>query len=82
MLREERSELLHRASALRSDNDRQAGHIRHIQGTRGHQNTAGTGRVLLKPESSAQLTAQLATLTLKSQKLFLSKLESSERWLC
>ncbi|NXQ41912.1 T3JAM protein, partial [Catharus fuscescens] len=30
-LREERSELLHRASALRSDNDRQAGHIRHIQ---------------------------------------------------
>ncbi|KAF4796175.1 TRAF3 interacting protein 3 [Turdus rufiventris] len=31
VLREERSELLHRASALRSDNDRQAGHIRHIQ---------------------------------------------------
>ncbi|NWH41145.1 T3JAM protein, partial [Chloropsis hardwickii] len=31
-LREERSELLQRASALRSDNDRQAGHIRHIQG--------------------------------------------------
>ncbi|NXR75912.1 T3JAM protein, partial [Pycnonotus jocosus] len=30
-LREERSELLHTASALRSDNDRQAGHIRHIQ---------------------------------------------------
>ncbi|NXX34521.1 T3JAM protein, partial [Nicator chloris] len=30
-LREERSELLHRASALRCDNDRQAGHIRHIQ---------------------------------------------------
>ncbi|NXP60554.1 T3JAM protein, partial [Chloropsis cyanopogon] len=30
-LREERSELLQRASALRSDNDRQAGHIRHIQ---------------------------------------------------
>ncbi|NXR68672.1 T3JAM protein, partial [Rhadina sibilatrix] len=30
-LREERTELLHTASALRSDNDRQAGHIRHIQ---------------------------------------------------
>uniref|UniRef100_U3JCL6 TRAF3 interacting protein 3 n=1 Tax=Ficedula albicollis TaxID=59894 RepID=U3JCL6_FICAL len=30
-LRAERAELLHRASALRSDNDRQAGHIRHIQ---------------------------------------------------
>ncbi|NXM17850.1 T3JAM protein, partial [Ploceus nigricollis] len=30
-LRDERSELLQRASALRSDNDRQAGHIRHIQ---------------------------------------------------
>ncbi|NWS88688.1 T3JAM protein, partial [Toxostoma redivivum] len=30
-LREERSELLHRASALRSDNDRQAGLILHIQ---------------------------------------------------
>ncbi|XP_056367166.1 TRAF3-interacting JNK-activating modulator isoform X2 [Oenanthe melanoleuca] len=30
-LRAERTELLHRASALRSDNDRQAGHIRHIQ---------------------------------------------------
>lgn len=32
-LRDERTELLQRASALRSDNDRQAGHIRHIQGT-------------------------------------------------
>ncbi|XP_066191743.1 TRAF3-interacting JNK-activating modulator isoform X2 [Sylvia atricapilla] len=30
-LREERTELLHTASALRSDNDRQAGHLRHIQ---------------------------------------------------
>ncbi|XP_058279434.1 TRAF3-interacting JNK-activating modulator isoform X2 [Hirundo rustica] len=30
-LRDERTELLHTASALRSDNDRQAGHIRHIQ---------------------------------------------------
>ncbi|NWI48270.1 T3JAM protein, partial [Picathartes gymnocephalus] len=30
-LREEHTELLHRASALRGDNDRQAGHIRHIQ---------------------------------------------------
>ncbi|NXL71857.1 T3JAM protein, partial [Leptocoma aspasia] len=30
-LRDERSELLRTASALRSDNDRQAGHIRHIQ---------------------------------------------------
>ncbi|XP_068029694.1 TRAF3-interacting JNK-activating modulator isoform X2 [Anomalospiza imberbis] len=30
-LRDERTELLQRASALRSDNDRQAGHIRHIQ---------------------------------------------------
>ncbi|NXM84737.1 T3JAM protein, partial [Oenanthe oenanthe] len=30
-LRAERTELLHRASALRSDNDRQAAHIRHIQ---------------------------------------------------
>ncbi|XP_008637210.2 PREDICTED: TRAF3-interacting JNK-activating modulator isoform X3 [Corvus brachyrhynchos] len=31
VLREEHTELLQRASALRSDNDRQAGHIRHIQ---------------------------------------------------
>ncbi|NWW56961.1 T3JAM protein, partial [Ifrita kowaldi] len=31
VLREERTELLQRASALRSDNDRQAGHIRLIQ---------------------------------------------------
>ncbi|NXE42251.1 T3JAM protein, partial [Ptilorrhoa leucosticta] len=31
VLREEHTELLHRASALRGDNDRQAGHIRHIQ---------------------------------------------------
>ncbi|NXI14589.1 T3JAM protein, partial [Irena cyanogastra] len=30
-LRDERAELLQRASALRSDNDRQAGHIRHMQ---------------------------------------------------
>ncbi|NWV50423.1 T3JAM protein, partial [Daphoenositta chrysoptera] len=30
-LREEHTELLRRASALRGDNDRQAGHIRHIQ---------------------------------------------------
>ncbi|XP_041283090.1 TRAF3-interacting JNK-activating modulator isoform X1 [Onychostruthus taczanowskii] len=30
-LRDERTELLQRASALRGDNDRQAGHIRHIQ---------------------------------------------------
>uniref|UniRef100_A0A8C3MVD8 Uncharacterized protein n=1 Tax=Geospiza parvula TaxID=87175 RepID=A0A8C3MVD8_GEOPR len=30
-LRDERTELLHRASALRSDNDRQAGLIRHIR---------------------------------------------------
>ncbi|NXB73073.1 T3JAM protein, partial [Donacobius atricapilla] len=30
-LRDERTELLRTASALRSDNDRQAGHIRHIQ---------------------------------------------------
>ncbi|NXD26119.1 T3JAM protein, partial [Spelaeornis formosus] len=30
-LREEHAELLHRASALRSDNDRQASHIHHIQ---------------------------------------------------
>ncbi|NXY59413.1 T3JAM protein, partial [Callaeas wilsoni] len=31
VLRDEHAELLQRASALRSDNDRQAGHIRHIQ---------------------------------------------------
>ncbi|NXQ14547.1 T3JAM protein, partial [Peucedramus taeniatus] len=30
-LRDERAELLQRASALRRDNDRQAGHIRHVQ---------------------------------------------------
>lgn len=61
-LREERTELLHTASALRSDNDRQAGRIRHIQGTRAgngagsaSKNTEGTREVLPKPPCSGLL---------------------------
>lgn len=52
-LREERTELLHTASALRSDNDRQAGHIRHIQGTRGRERAGSALRKRGEDKESA-----------------------------
>uniref|UniRef100_A0A8C5TAN5 Uncharacterized protein n=1 Tax=Malurus cyaneus samueli TaxID=2593467 RepID=A0A8C5TAN5_9PASS len=59
LLRDEHSELLHGASALRSDNDRQAGHIRHLQGM-GTAN--GLGSALQKHRGDKENTPKATAL--------------------